>query len=172
MKFLTTVVFTLTAILAPTGADAQNLSLAEAIAVLPTEYQREIIKVSADDANPNPETWYFTARNSDKANDVYSLKVSKGRLTLEKPSFNLGAILGKPTALDLKQLELDTLAIWKITAANCARRGRALVTASYVVEQTGYSAAPVWKVWCYDSNGDEFAQLDILATNGSIISSR
>lgn len=172
MKLLTTALFTLTAVLAPLGADAENLSLTEAIAVIPAEYHRGIVKVSADDANPNPDTWYFTARNSAKANDVYSLEVTKGRLAVEKPSFNLGAILGKPTALDLGQLDLDSLAIWKIAAANCARRGRALVTASYVVEQTGHSAAPVWKVWCYDSNGDEFAQLDILATNGSIISSR
>lgn len=172
MKFLTTLLFALTAVATFSGAHAQNLSLADAIAVLPTRYHRGIVKVSADDANPNPSTWYFTARNADKANDIYSLEISNGRLTLEKPSFDFRALLGKPTAIDLERLELDTPAIWKVAAANCARRGRALVTASYVLEQTGYSAAPVWKVWCYDSNGDEFAELDILSTNGSIVSSR
>lgn len=151
---------------------AQNLTLAEAIAVLPPQYQRGIVKVSADEANPNPERWYFTARNANKANDVYSLEVTNGRLTLEKPSFNFRALLGKPTAIDLARLKLDTPGIWKVASANCARRGRALVSASYVLEQEGYSADPIWKVWCYDSNGDEFAELDILATNGSIISSR
>lgn len=151
---------------------AQSTTLVEAIAVLPPQYRRGIVKVSADAANPNPETWYFTARNADKANDVYSLEITNGRLIKEKPSFNLGALLGKPTAIDFNKVEFDTLGIWKIASANCARRGRLLVSAAYVIEQTGYSADPIWKVWCYDSNGDEFAELDILSTNGSIISSR
>lgn len=91
---------------------------------------------------------------------------------MEKPSFNLGAIFGKPTPIDFSKVEFDTPGIWEIARENCARRGRAIYSAAYVIEQTGYSADPIWKVWCYDSNGDEFAELDILATTGSIAFSR
>ncbi len=165
--FLATLLFSLTI-----PAYAQSVGLADAIAALPPEYRRGIVKVSADDANPNPETWYFTARNADKANDIYSLEVTNGRLTEEKPSFNLGALLGKPTAIDFGKVEFDTPGIWEVARENCTRRGRAIYSAAYVIEQTGYSADPIWKVWCYDSNGDEFAELDILATTGAITSSR
>ena len=151
---------------------AQSLTLLEAIAVLPPEYRNGIVKVSADDANPNPETWYFQARNASKANDIYSLEVTNGQLNLEKPSFNLSVLLGKPTAIDVSKIELDTPALWRVAANATARRGRALVSASYKLAQTGYSADPIWQIWCYDSNGDEFAQLDILATTGTIVSSR
>ncbi len=144
----------------------------DTIQVLPPEYRRGIVKVSADDGNPNPETWYFQARNANKANDVYSLEVTNGVLNLEKPSFNLGALLGKPTPINLAKLEIDSLGAWDIAVDYCRSHGKRLGTVSYVLEQEGASAAPIWSVWCYDPAGNDIGELQILATNGSIISAR
>ncbi|MGC1479765.1 MAG: hypothetical protein WA771_04625 [Chthoniobacterales bacterium] len=151
---------------------AQSVTLLEAIAVLPPEYRNGILKVSADEANPNPSTWYFQARNAAKASDVYSLEVTDGALDVEKPSFNLSILLGQTTPIDVSRLELDTPGLWRVISANTASSGRGVYSASYKLSQTGDNAAPVWQVWCYDSNGDEIAELNVLATTGAVTSIR
>ncbi len=143
----------------------------DAVQTLPPEYRQGLVKVSADDGNPDPETWYFLARNANKANDVYSLEVEGGALTQEKPSLDFRALLGKPTAISLAQVQIDSLGAWDIAALWCQSRGQRLATASYVLKQTGASAAPVWSVWCYDPDGNTIGEVQILATSGSIISS-
>ncbi len=143
----------------------------DAVQILPPEYRQGIVKVSADDGNPNPETWYFSARNANKANDIYSLEVTDGSLTLEKPSLDFRVLLGKPTSISLPQIQVDSLGAWDIAVTFCQSRGKQLGTVSYVLKQAGASAAPIWSVWCYDPSGDDIGEIQILATNGSIISS-
>jgi hypothetical protein len=143
----------------------------DAVQILPPEYRQGLVKVSADDGKPNPETWYFLARNAVKANDVYALEVTNGALTLEKPSFDFRALLGKPTSISLPRIQIDSLGAWDIAATFSQSRGRQLGSVSYVLEQKGTSAAPVWSVWCYDPKGADIGEIQILATNGSIISS-
>ncbi len=145
--------------------------LASATQVLPPQYRNGIVKVSADDGNPNPETWYLLARNADKANDTYAIEIEGGAVTKEKPSFNLGAVIGQPSSIDLSRVAIDSSAAWDIAATFSETKGRQLGTVSYVLEQEGASAAPIWSVWCYDPAGDDIGELRILATNGAIISS-
>jgi len=140
-----------------------------AMALVPPLYGDGILKVTADNGTPNPPTWYITAKKTE--GEVYSITVSKGQITQEKPSLNLRALLGNPTPINLAKVAIDSNGAWDIAMGHCTKKGKTLGSVSYALQQKGADAAPVWAVWCYaEGSGDYIGYLEILATTGAVVS--
>lgn len=146
----------------PDGAKA-------ALALVPATYGDGILKLSADNGTPNPPTWYILAKKTE--GEIYSITISQGQITEEKPSFNLRALLGNPTAIDLSKVTIGSNGAFEIAGGYCAKKGRKLASVSYALQQKGPDAAPVWAVWCYGGDGSYIGYLEILATTGDVVSS-
>lgn len=146
----------------PGGANA-------AIALVPPLYGDGIIKVTADNGTPNPPAWYILAKKTE--GEVFSITVSQGQITEEKPSLNLRALVGNPTPINLAKVAIDSNKAWDIAFGYSAKLGKTLGSVSYALQQKGPDAAPVWAIWCYDEAGSDIGYLEILATTGAVVSS-
>jgi hypothetical protein len=140
-----------------------------AMALVPPIYGDGIIKVTADNGKPNPSAWYILAKKTE--GEVFSITVSQGQITEEKPSLNLRALVGNPTPINLAKVAIDSNGAWNVALGYCAKLGKTLGSVSYALQQKGADAAPVWAVWCYDEGGDDIGYLEILATTGAIVKS-
>jgi hypothetical protein len=140
-----------------------------ALALVPPKYGDGILKLSADNGTPNPPTWYILAKKTD--GEVYSLSVAKGQIIQEKPSLNLRALLGNPTPINLSKVKVDSTGAWNVAMGYCTQKGRTLGSVSYVLQQKGADAVPVWGVWCYGPDGGYIGYVELLATTGAIVSS-
>lgn len=147
-------------------------SLLNAISVVGPEFRETITKVSADEADPNPGTWYLFALKGSTTGAVYSLEVSGGELTRARPSFNLKQLFARPTPLNLEKLVVDSPEAFEIARDFSAKNGRQLGNVSFILTQEGKAAAPVWQIWCYDLRGDYFAYLEVSAFSGEILASQ
>jgi len=140
-----------------------------AIHALPARYRDNIVKLSADNGNPDPSDWYFLAKRD--SGEVYSITVSQGQVTSERISLNLGALLGNPSPINLSRLAVGSDGAWAAALKFCAKKGKPLGSVSYVLQQQGRDAAPVWSVWCYTPKGSYIGMLRVLGTTGAVISS-
>ncbi len=147
-------------------------SLSRAWETLPPYLRDGVVKVSADNATATSETWYFIAKNSHASNRLYSVTVTDGAITAEKPSLDLREVLTHPTPIAFSRIEAGSAAAWAAAEKFAAGIGRVLGTVSYILQQEGDAAAPVWSIWCYGPDGSYFGMLKILATDGSVISTQ
>lgn len=140
-----------------------------AIAAVPARLRDGIVKITADNGKPNPPAWYIVAKND--SGEVYSVTVAQGQVTEEKPSLNLRALFTAPASINLSKIAVGSDGAWQAAQTYSAEKGKTLGSVSYALEQKGRDAAPVWSVWCYTKDGSYIGFLEVLATNGSVISS-
>ncbi len=140
-----------------------------ALAQLSPNLTRGVLRVTADNGNPNPITWYIQARDRSDGNRQIGIMVTNGVIARQRPRLDLRQALFPGTAITLSQVRVDSNEAFAIaqrfTRANSFRLG----TVSYRLEQETPSAPPIWSVWCYNLEGRYIGFLRILATNGSVI---
>ena len=141
-----------------------------ALSILPPEYQGYVVKLSADNGDPDPSQWYILAYRGSPEDGLFSIAVAKGQIVQEKPSLNLGELFKSPNPIAIERIAIDSPTAFDIAQQRAAANGRNLGTASYVLQQTGAESAPVWQIWCYDRGGRYFGYLEIVATSGDVIS--
>jgi hypothetical protein len=141
-----------------------------ALSVLPPQYQGYVVKLSADNGNPDPPQWYILAYRGSPEEGLFSIAIANGEIVQEKPSLNLGELFKNPSPIVLDRIAIDSPTAFKIAREVAAANGRDLDSVSYVLQQAGADSAPVWEIWCYDRAGRYFGYLEIVATNGSVIS--
>jgi hypothetical protein len=141
-----------------------------ALSILPPEYQGYVVKVSADNGDPGPPQWYVLAYRGDPEGGLFSITIANSEIVQEKPSLNLGELFRNPSPIAIERMTIDSPAAFDIAQQFAAANDRTLATVSYVLQQTGADSAPVWQIWCYDRGGRYFGYLEIVATNGTVIS--
>ncbi len=146
-------------------------SAREAARALPDRFRSHIVKISADDGDPDPAQWYFVCRSAHGEDGILSITVRNGKITSTKPSLDLRTILGGDALISLDKVLVDSRGAFAIAqryVAN-AKPGRALGSASFRLQQTGEDAEPIWWVWCYDSSERYIGLLKLLASTGDVI---
>lgn len=163
--FLTTAV--LAAGLACASARESALNAAN---VLPEKYRSTIIKISADNGTPNPESWYFLCRSSHSRDGILSITVQDGTIVQQKTSLDLRALAGEYSHINLAKVAVDSKGAFEIAKRYCKSKGKTLVNASFALQQKGEDATPIWSVWCYDVETRYIGLVRILSSTGDVIS--
>ncbi|MFZ0708695.1 MAG: hypothetical protein WAM53_01515 [Terrimicrobiaceae bacterium] len=153
-----------------TPPQAGSNSALGALSLLPPQFQGNIVKISADNGNPDPQEWYFLAYRGSPEGGLFSITVADGQIVQEKPSLNLGELLKNPNPVAVERITIDSPTAFEIARQFAAANDKHLDTVSYVLQQTGSDSAPIWQVWCYDREGRYFGYLQIAATDGAVIS--
>lgn len=148
---------------------ADNGALANLLA-LPPEFQNGVLKLSADDCDPDPERWYVAAKSSSKDGGYHNLEMASGQVLSNKSAFGLFRSLGsaKPVAID--KVRFDSRDAYDLAQRYANANSKTIASTSMVLAQQGEGSAPIWSVWCYAPNGTYFGQMQFLATDGSVIS--
>lgn len=141
--------------------------LKAAIDVLPAYLRDGIVKVSADNGTPNPPAWYFIAKTGN--GEAYSVTVSQGQVVEEKPSLNLRALFTMPSTINLARLKVGSNGAWAAAQNYAQSKGKTLGNVSYILEQKGQDAAPLWSIWCYTQDGSSIGYFQLLADTGAVI---
>lgn len=136
---------------------------------LPPIYRDNVIKMSADNGNPNPPTWSILAYRSGDKGALMNITMANANVISEKASLNLGAILKTPTPIDFSKVAISPPAAFAIAQSYAVANGGALGSVSYALEQKGANATPVWTLWCYDKGGSYVAVMEILASDGTVV---
>jgi hypothetical protein len=158
-------------LLASSSLQAMDLKGALAcLEALPEKYRNGVLKLSADNANPYPDTWYVSAQAGPDDKGMRSIEVASGQIISDKPALGLREIFSSAKPLDLSKVQLDSREIFDISQQFAGANGKQIGTVSFVLNQQGSSVVPIWSVWCYGPNGTYFGELQLLATDGTVIS--
>lgn len=139
---------------------------------LPARYRDGVVWVSADGADPHPDTWYVTARNANRDGLLMNLTISRGEIISERPAISPRAFLRQITPINVGDVRVNSSDLWREAIRFFDKRDQDVGSMSLQLQQHGRDATPIWSVWCYDRRGGYLGYFSALATNGSIISRR
>jgi hypothetical protein len=137
---------------------------------LPPGFQNGVLKLSADNCDPNPERWYIAAKSDAKDGGVHNFEMAAGQVLSNKPTLGLVQLLrsNKPIAID--KVVFDSRDAFDLAQRYANANQKIVASASLVLSQQGDGAVPIWSVWCYAPDGTYFGEMQILATDGTVIS--
>lgn len=152
-------------------APAASQSAREAKRALPGRFQDHVVKISADEGTPDPPKWFFVCRAAHGEDGILSLVVQNGRLLSTKPSLDLRVALGNYSRINFDRVLVDSRGTYEIAQRYIknAKPGKTLGAVSYLLQQAGEDADPIWSLWCYDSSGRYLGLLKVLASTGDVI---
>jgi hypothetical protein len=137
---------------------------------LPAKYQNGVLKLSADNASPNPDAWYLVVLSGGDDSNIHSLSMAKGQILSNRRSLGFREIFSQASPMELGKIAVDSRDAFGI-AQRYARANKMTVgSVSFALQQSGDSAVPVWSVWCYGPSGSYLGLMNILATDGTVVS--
>lgn len=158
-------------LLAPSQVIAsESVSALTAFQVLPEKYANGVLKLTADNANPNPTTWYFTAQTDGPSSPMHSITVENGAIIQDKLTLGLREIFANPSPINIGKIQIDSDAAYAIAARYAEANQQKLGGVSFALQQKGNDATPIWTIWCYTPKGSYLGRMEILASDGSVIS--
>jgi len=151
------------------SADAGQ-SAKQAAFSLPDRYRESIVKISADNGIPDPKDWYFVSRSTHSADGILSITVRNGRIIQQKPSLDLRVALGNYSVINLSKVLVDSRGAFAIAERYVAQeKGATLGNVSYLLQQSGEDADPIWSLWCYDPSVRYLGLLKVMASTGDVV---
>lgn len=149
---------------------ADSAGALAALHALPAKYQNGVLKLSADDANPNPDTWYVVAQKGGDDSNIHNITVSGGHVVSDKRTLGLREIFGQAGAVAADKIAVDSKDAFAVAQKYANANGATVGSVCFALQQSGGSSVPVWSVWCYGPDGSYQGLLKILASNGTVIS--
>lgn len=137
---------------------------------LPEKYRNGVLKLSADNANPNPDTWYAVAQRDGKDSEIHNLTLAGGQIISDRRTIGLREIFGQASPLTLSKLNVDSRDAFAIAQKYAKANGMIVGSVSFALQQKGGSSTPIWSVWCYSPNGSYLGLMQLLASDGTVIS--
>ncbi len=137
---------------------------------LPTPYRDGILKLSADNADPNPDTWYVVAQKGGKDSDIHNITVAGAQVVSDKRTLGFREILTQASPVSLEKVTVDSRDAFEIAQNYARANGQMVGSVSFALQQKGPSSAPLWSVWCYGPDGSYQGLMQLLATDGTVIS--
>jgi len=137
---------------------------------LPSKYRDGVLKLSADNADPNPDTWYLVVQRSGDDADIRNLTVAGGQITSDRRTLGIREIFSQAGPVSVDKVLVDSRDAFGIAQRYAEANGRKVGSVSFALQQSGGSSAPVWSVWCYSPSGSYLGLMKLLATDGTVIS--
>ena len=141
----------------------------ECLSALPEKYRNGVLKVSADNANPDPTLWYVLARAGGSDAGFRNLTIASGEVTSDTPALGFRQIFSSDKPIELSKVEVDSRDAFDIAQRYANANGKTIGSVSFVLNQKGSSAVPIWSVWCYGPSENYFGKMQLLATDGTVI---
>ena len=88
-----------------------------ALRILPPDYQAFVVKVSADDGNPDPSEWYILAYRGGSKGGLFSITIGNGEIVQLKPSLNLGELFRNPNPIAVDGIAVDSRDAFQIASS-------------------------------------------------------
>jgi hypothetical protein len=148
----------------------ERLGALATLQALPVKYQTGVYKVSADNAKPNPDTWYIVARGGEEDSPFHNITMAGGQVVSDKVTLGLRQLISGQSAISLGKVQVDSGAAYGIAERYAQANGKTLGGVSFALEQKGSDAAPIWSVWCYGVDGSYYGLMQLLATDGTVVS--
>lgn len=148
---------------------SEPVSALAALDALPDKFHMGVLKLTADNANPNPKTWYFTAQEGGPDTPIHSIVVEDGQVIRNRLSLGIREIFSNPSAIDFAKVGVDSTAAYAIAAAYASANNQTLGGVSFALQQKGGAAMPIWSIWCYSQSGSYLGRMDLLASDGTVI---
>jgi hypothetical protein len=151
-------------------AFAQDGSALTALKQIPKEAVRKLARIEAREGTPVPERWYFLVHDESAPAGLREYVVAAGRLTADRTLSQFADALSSADVIGGDAVRFNSDQAARLAAHFVAANGARLGSVDYELLRTDVSPAPVWRLTCLDTKGDQVGVLVLSAARGTVLS--
>lgn len=161
--------FILPVLLTGSAFAAVNVSALEALKFLPREQRKQVARIEGRDGELSPDRWHILVFDGASENGVREFVIADATVVATR------AVSQFVESLSSEQVFGEAVKFDSIRAADVAQEfGRVnevrIARIDYELRKDGAKGVPLWRLTCYDREGQQLGLLTLTATNGSVIS--
>jgi len=164
------ILFLIVAGLVSSALAGDNKGALANLRAVPSEFQNGILKLSADDCDPNPDIWYVAAKSNNKKGGYREFELAAGQVVSSKASLGLRETFSSNKPITISKIDFDSRDAFDLAQRYAQANDKTLGSVSFALTQLGKASIPVWYVWCYGPRDNYFGQMQFLASDGTVIS--
>lgn len=145
-------------------------SASAALLAVPVRYNNGIIQVVGKNGAPLPSNWLVYARDVDGGGTTMQLTFANGQMIHEQVSVRPAAMFQESAFILQETLPVDAEQAFAIAQKTAAAQGHTMAAANYELARQGSDEPPVWTVQCLDENGKVLGTVQIVCTDGTVLS--
>jgi hypothetical protein len=138
---------------------------------VPARYDNGIIQVVGQSGAPWPTKWIIYARDADGGGTTMQLTFEDGQIIHEQVSLRPSAMFQESAYILQEPLSVDADRAFTIAQKTAQTHGQSMVAANYELVRQGPDEAPRWIVQCLNEKGTVLGTVQILCTDGAVLSS-
>jgi hypothetical protein len=140
--------------------------------LLPKAQGRNIARIEARDGTPAPDRWHILVHDKAAENGLREYVVASGEVVASRTISQFAETLSPEDVIGSEMLKVDSDEAAKVALEYALANHETVASMSYELRREGAEAAPLWKVTCFDDEGNEVGALVLTAGKGTVISHR
>jgi hypothetical protein len=165
----TLLIFIAVALFAAQGGAAPGLTALQAVKLLPNDAPARLARIEAFEGDPAPERWHILVHDSKEPNGLHEYVVANGEVVASRAVSQFAEELKEDDIIGGDAIKVDSDRAATIAKQFAAANKVVLGSCNYELKKDGEDAVPLWRVTCLDPKGEEFGQISISATKGSVV---
>jgi hypothetical protein len=149
---------------------AENASALTALKLMPPDKAANVARIVGRDGTPAPERWHFVTHDAAEQNGLREYVVAKGELVAARPISQFASQVAAADVIGVADVKVDSKRAGEIATDYARANNAPLSTLNYELAREGAEAAPVWKVACLDSGGNQLGVVTLTASKGTVVS--
>jgi hypothetical protein len=128
-----------------------------------------VIQVRGSNGESQPASWHITVDDPNARGGVREFEVAGGRVVSEHAPVRAYAGTGSSSAMDFKQLNLDSEGAFNIANQEAGKRHVAFDSVDYLLRGDEQTNAPLWVLKLIDADKVNVGTIYIAADTGAVI---
>jgi hypothetical protein len=166
------IAITVLALAAHSAAATGSGTALRAMKLLPKAQSRNVARIEARDGTPAPDRWHILVHDKSAENGLREYVVASGEVVASRTISQFAETLSPEDVIGTELLKVDSDEAAKVALEYALANNESIASMSYELKREGAEAAPLWKVTCFNDQGEEVGALVLTAGKGTIISHR
>lgn len=149
---------------------AADVTIQNALKLLPKEEVKNLVRIEAREGDPAPERWYIQVYDPAAENGLHEFVVS-GTSVVASRSLSQFLTGAKPEdVVGSKLVKVDSDDLLKLLQQYVEANHLSVAKVNFTMLRDASNPAPVWKLACFDDHGKNIGELVINARNANVVS--
>lgn len=146
---------------------AEKPTALRALKELPEDAAKNLARIEARNGTPTPDQWHILVYNSEAEAGLKEYVVANGKLTTSREVSQFAESLTAADVIGVKSVTVDSAKVAQLAKEYASANKVTIATLSYQLSKQ--EAVPVWKVTCFNKEGEILGALVVSATKGTVL---
>ncbi len=153
-----------------TAGAASNLTVQDALKLLPKDQVKNLVHIEGREGAPIPERWYIQVYDANEETGVREFVIAHREIITSRGLSQFLPSAKPEDVIGTRLVKINSDDLIKLTQEYVEANGLEVTKVNYTLFKEPDAPVPVWKMTCFDDSGKKLGELVVNARNANVVS--